>query len=216
MIFVKQYGAKRTGTCYTTALLRKNYPEVHVLIHALGGKHQPAVPFDLVFPTRNNPPGIWEAIHAGNVRVLAVIKDPYAWAVSTVRAHTKWLKTFRAEYFRDPVEAMRPRVDQYLRQYRSYVSFPCRYKVIVPYERLLTDFDAETKRIARELELPDRTWENVTERVNPNDTLSRMPFYAAYYLEQRYWDDLDPIVKQYITESMDWDLLAQFGYIPHP
>jgi hypothetical protein len=46
-LFLKQYGAKRTGTNYLRALIRSNYPaeEVVPLMHILGGKHAAPPPF---------------------------------------------------------------------------------------------------------------------------------------------------------------------------
>jgi hypothetical protein len=47
-LFLKQYGARRTGTNYLRALIRSNYPadEVVPLMHILGDKHAPPPPFD--------------------------------------------------------------------------------------------------------------------------------------------------------------------------
>jgi hypothetical protein len=46
--FLKQYGARRTGTNYLRALIRFNYPQAEVvpLMHILGDKHSPPPPFD--------------------------------------------------------------------------------------------------------------------------------------------------------------------------
>lgn len=47
-LFLKQYGARRTGTNYLRALIRFNYAEADVvpLMHILGDKHAPPPPFD--------------------------------------------------------------------------------------------------------------------------------------------------------------------------
>jgi hypothetical protein len=47
-LFLKQYGARRTGTNYLRALIRFNYAEADVvpLMHILGDKHSPPPPFD--------------------------------------------------------------------------------------------------------------------------------------------------------------------------
>jgi len=39
MRYFKQYGCKRTGTNYLKALLERNFSDVMVLMHTLGGKH---------------------------------------------------------------------------------------------------------------------------------------------------------------------------------
>lgn len=45
LVFLKQYGAQRTGTNLVRALVCESYPEVVVLMHVLGDKHSP--PLDL-------------------------------------------------------------------------------------------------------------------------------------------------------------------------
>lgn len=40
MRYFKQYGCKRTGTNYLRALLERNFSDVVVLMHTLGGKHE--------------------------------------------------------------------------------------------------------------------------------------------------------------------------------
>jgi len=45
MRYFKQYGCKRTGTNYLRALLQRNFADVNVLMHTLGGKHE--APVDL-------------------------------------------------------------------------------------------------------------------------------------------------------------------------
>jgi hypothetical protein len=43
MFFLKQYGARRTGTNFLRLLITKNIENVSVLIHVLGDKHSPPV-----------------------------------------------------------------------------------------------------------------------------------------------------------------------------
>ncbi|HWK88477.1 MAG TPA: hypothetical protein VNP72_00730, partial [Longimicrobium sp.] len=47
-LFLKQFGAKRTGTNYLRSLIRSNYAEADVvpLMHILGDKHAPPPPFE--------------------------------------------------------------------------------------------------------------------------------------------------------------------------
>ncbi len=46
MLYFKQYGCKRTGTNYLRALLERNFSDIIVLMHTLGGKHEQ--PVDLI------------------------------------------------------------------------------------------------------------------------------------------------------------------------
>lgn len=48
-VFLKQYGAQRTGTNYLRTLLQKNYPDAVPLMHVLGDKHSAPAPFDALW-----------------------------------------------------------------------------------------------------------------------------------------------------------------------
>jgi len=48
-VFLKQYGAQRTGTNYLRILLQKNRPGACMLMHILGDKHSPPAPFDALW-----------------------------------------------------------------------------------------------------------------------------------------------------------------------
>lgn len=215
MIYVKIFGSKRTATNYIAELVRSNYrndKSIHVLVHDLGGKHEiphlaPYVGLAQFYP------GLSDALMLGRLRLFGVIKDPYAWAVSTIKAHLRWSKVFAREYAKDPVAALRPRVERYKEMYPA--AYQQRAMVYVtPYERLLEDFEAETDKIRYELALPTLAWQNVTNRMTPNDTVSERPFDPTYYTERRYWGELPPVVRDYITATMNWPFLARFGYKP--
>lgn len=65
MRYFKQYGAQRTGTNYLRALLEKNFADITVLMHTLGGKH--GCPVDLqeyLSRFKGDPPGFVEAATA--------------------------------------------------------------------------------------------------------------------------------------------------------
>ncbi len=48
-VFLKQYGAQRTGTNYLRILLQKNYSDACMLMHVLGDKHSPPAPLDEIW-----------------------------------------------------------------------------------------------------------------------------------------------------------------------
>jgi hypothetical protein len=47
--FLKQYGARRTGTNYLRSLIRMHYRDVVPLMHILGDKHSPPAPFETLW-----------------------------------------------------------------------------------------------------------------------------------------------------------------------
>jgi hypothetical protein len=48
-VFLKQYGARRTGTNYLRSLIRMHYQDVVPLMHILGDKHSPPAPFETLW-----------------------------------------------------------------------------------------------------------------------------------------------------------------------
>lgn len=57
MRYFKQYGCKRTGTNYLRALLERNFSDVIVLMHTLGGKHEHPVDLETFLSYANDPIG---------------------------------------------------------------------------------------------------------------------------------------------------------------
>jgi hypothetical protein len=49
MLFIKQYGERRTGTNFVRNLLSLNFEGIITLMHMLGDKHSPAVPLDSIW-----------------------------------------------------------------------------------------------------------------------------------------------------------------------
>ena len=63
MVFLKQYGERRTGTNYLRALLKANYSNVVPLMHVLGDKHSPPVALDQLWQkVRNEPDAAWKLV----------------------------------------------------------------------------------------------------------------------------------------------------------
>lgn len=63
MVFLKQYGERRTGTNYLRALLKANYSNVVPLMHVMGDKHSPPVALDELWEkVRDEPDAAWRLI----------------------------------------------------------------------------------------------------------------------------------------------------------
>lgn len=69
-VFLKQYGARRTGTNYLRSLIRMHYPDVVPLMHILGDKHSPQPPFE----------SLWREAQAEADPALAFATNASAWA----------------------------------------------------------------------------------------------------------------------------------------
>ena len=79
-IFLKQYGARRTGTNYLRWLIQSNYSDQDVvpLMHILGDKHSPPPPFD----------ALWrEAATAADPAFAFVLKATHSAPADSTDAH---------------------------------------------------------------------------------------------------------------------------------
>lgn len=111
--FIKQYGEKRTGTNYLRALLTTACPQVQVLMHILGDKHEAppralfagdaASPWELTIRhaaattraddsrqqvfTEELSTALAEALQRREVYYCISVKNPYAWAFSMMKQH---------------------------------------------------------------------------------------------------------------------------------
>jgi len=77
MVFIKQYGERRTGTNYLRALLKANYTNVVPLMHVLGDKHSPPVALDELWQDlRDEPDAAWRLVTEATFRAPAYTTVP--------------------------------------------------------------------------------------------------------------------------------------------
>jgi hypothetical protein len=212
--YVKQYGCKRSGTCYVAALLRKNFPNTHVLIHRLGGKHADPVAFAECEATE---PDLQAAIAAEQVRSVIAVKNPYSWIHSYVSTHKnqKWSPDFSARYAKDPIEATKWACQMWNQRNRLWAEMP-KWRLFVRHEDLLTHFQQTMRRVETQLDLPivPGAYQNIEKKMTPNDTESKKTFDAKPYLLREYLEKLGPATCQLIESCIDWDLAYALGYTP--
>lgn len=259
-VFLKQYGAKRTGTNYLRWLLQSNYNAADVvpLMHILGDKHSPPPPLDDLWHAAQREPDpafafamnatvaapavstephnpnqrnevrrlatpLAQAFREGALGFLISIKDPYSWIVSVARYY-EWT---------DRVSILGPHLSHALTtQCRIYngcyqawldlVKFNPQRCSVIRYEdlyadpaRILDDIDAKfSLRRSDEASLhlqdeADMVWwdQHAAQRTG-------IRFDRAYYDQKRYLSRLSPAIRNVVTRTIDWDLVAPLGYEP--
>ena len=212
-VFVKQYGCKRSGTCYVTALLQLNFKNVHVLIHKLGGKH--AAPIDYQSWTAG-PPELQQAIAANQIRAAIAVKDPYAWLYSYVRAHRTWNPRWRQAYDQDPAPEIRRLCERWNYCHDAWLNAPAAFVFPFRHDELLRDFAGTMAQAQQQLALTPRysLFGNIRNKMSPNDQLTRRRFDSKFYLDRQYLAQLGPKLVAVITDSIDWDLAQRLNYRP--
>ncbi len=258
-VFLKQYGARRTGTNHLRSLIRMNYAGVIPLMHILGDKHSAPAPFPQLWSEAQLEPDpafafvmkasahapasstrldrleqrrevqrvagpLAEAYANDAAGFLISIKDPYAWVPSVAR-YFGWISwTGRKTVLGS---ALVPRITEVCAGFNtSYASWlalarerPERCQLI-RHEDLLVDSDATLCTLEARFGLRRSTatlvdppfesypldWDQNAERPGG------VKFDKSYYLEKRYLTRLSPQVRDAITKTIDWELLACAGY----
>lgn len=231
MIFIKQYGLKRSGTNAARWILEENFSGVRVIADVLGWKHgAPRLtpswnPRDW-YPEHSTPradpltPGLLialrTAVEAGDIRYHLLVKDPRAWLVSAAR----W-RSGNVDLTSEP--SVRRALDLWMRRGREFIAFhaeaeaagtPC---VLTRCEDLMADLP----RIAAVLRLKRSapTWRKPTMTFKPTGDLREgvammegRLYDEGYYAERRYLSRIPVPTERWIRDALDEDLVRSLGY----
>jgi len=204
MTYIKQYGAKRSGTNYTRWLLQENFPDVQVMSEVLGWKHGPHTGIDwsggdwvdrshgsaaeaekrrlLALVTDD----LRKAVAAGELRYIVTVKNPYAWWDS----YARFTETKRPDLAMTPEEG----VGLWNSLHLNWLSLTRRpLAVMVRYEDLLLDLGSTLDRIAGSLRLAKGGgYVDAKVRMARRSDLSwgmgqtNKPFDPSYYTDKKY------------------------------
>lgn len=231
MIYVKQFGLKRSGTNAARWLLEQNFRDVRVLADVMGWKHGPP----RLSPTWN--PSEWYPEHAkpivmplpagmiadvkrqaaaGEIRFHLIVKNPYAWIVSSLR----W-KGIRIEAATEAI--VRARAKHWIKRGYEYLDFaeaaeaagvPC----------VLSDSGSLFERIeviGRELRLerartvwvrPPRVFRPTGDLRAGDAMMHKKPYDDSYYRDARYMDEIPDATLAWINEELNHHVVGWLGY----
>lgn len=114
--YIKQYGMKRSGTCYTKAFIEQNFKDVCVISNILGWKHGPYRPETKLkgsswmgdhhkpnthLISEKTQPIIEQIIddyYAGKLRYVVTVRNPYYWIPAMISYHDHLRATPRTIY----------------------------------------------------------------------------------------------------------------------
>lgn len=263
MVFLKQYGERRTGTNFLRAVLLDNYPTAFPLMHVLGDKHSPPVDFaaerektrhlpdaEREFVTRVTlaaPANTTIAEHTeqqlylqklahpltvcvqeGRLGFIISTKHPYPWAASLAR-FKKWTSELDGRHRMSPefADQLEEAVLMYNTRHRAWFDLYERNKArsaIIRHEDLLENprrvvADLENKfglwRFPGKLRIPQK-------KVDPTfwdqhvPWLDEQAFNPALYTSRLYEEQLSGELWDVVTNTIDWNLMARFGYEKTP
>jgi len=212
--FVKIYGCKRSATCYLAAVVKKNFRDVHMLVHALGGKH--ADPIDYTQFKKNKPEGLREAIANEQVRALIAIKHPYIWVRSYIKAHRKWNRRWASRFHADPNGEVAKLCDMWNRRNQLWYKVPIPLKLYARHEDMLTSFQDAMLHIGMNLDLePQRIpFENIDNYMTPNGPESKRKYKRPTAVEnqKRSMAALGLPLLEVINREIDWEFARTLNY----
>lgn len=232
MIYIKQYGAQRTGTNYIKWVIQTNWPkQVTVLTNILGSKHGPYIePIDWSgkgwVPKARANKGLAEAVtpeirHAydnGELRYVVIIKDPYSYYWSNKRLF--YPKGCPKELIQHLTTEWN---DLYLNWWDLVVDKRPDQSIMIRHEDLLEDLKGTMDKIAQKCQLPIQdSYKNTTKQMRTlNDAKwytekpinsKRKPLNPSFYTERQYLEQLTDEEIGVITEFVNRSLMDEFGY----
>lgn len=232
MIYVKQYGAKRSGTNYTRWLLQENFPDVQVLSEVLGWKHGPHPEkidwsggdwIDVSHGTAAQAEkrgllalvtdDLRQAAAIGELRYVATVKSPYAWWDS----YARFVETKRPDLAMTPEEG----VDLWNSLHINWYAMSQKsLSAMIRYEDLLLDLDAALDRLATRLRLRKRDGGYLNAEVrmarrgdtNWNMGPTTKPFDPSYYTDRKYLVRFDDEMLDLFRKRLSVPLMKVLGY----
>jgi hypothetical protein len=221
---VKIYGAKRTGTNYIYQLLTRNFKQP-VFISLFGWKHGPP-PEDPLKWWDEHPKETRKFKHVRQLgtrlRYVICIKDPYSMCVSNIEYTWRF---FGEGQDRSAPGVYRLLCNSFNKLYQTWWDFmqeqgeerSCvfRYEdALADYRAVLRSMEERFKLARKHSPLQDLRREALPGTDGHTHVSSGLFKRQAYYEKRHYLLALTPDCKQMITDTMDWDLMARFGYTP--
>jgi hypothetical protein len=164
------------------------------------------------------------AYERGELGFLVSLKDPYAWAASVGRFHG-WAGAGGA-LREECAEALEAACLAFNARYAAWLALVARHpasSLVIRHEDVVADPRAVLRLAEAKFGLPRAAapaippaplvpapWDHSPIR------LAGQPFDPAYYRGRRYLDRLRGVHREVVTRTIDWGLLAPFGYRPVP
>ncbi len=235
MKYIKQWGLKRSGTNAARFMVESNFREVRVLADVLGWKHgsmslEPEWDWRKWYPERgsgthhplneNEMDGVRAASNRGAIMYMLMVKDPYAWLVSSLR------------WSGDPIKnASRELIKKRIARWSSWSSEALKFRALCAEQRIPCEI-WHGESLARELpkvrHVYDLDWRTMNTVLPPRPLRptgdlrqgaemmhKRGRFDQSYYDEERYLKEYRPEQLRTVTAALDPEVVERIGYISY-
>jgi len=227
--YIKQYGAKRTGTNYLRWLLEANFKNVSVLTNILGWKHglhsrdvdwsghdwdhrRPESSAKLVAMVT---PDLKKSYEDGLIRYAILVKNPYSYYVSNAR---QWPSPKGdSEYACDLVTTWNVCYADWLK-----LSESAKYALVVRFEDLIGKKKSCLNAMADAFGLHEiknlvdtqkslRALNETTK--NQKQFVRKKSFDIEFYTKKKYMSFISKEVLRAINDTVDMELMRKFDYV---
>jgi hypothetical protein len=220
MKYIKQYGLKRSGTNYLTALLYKNFRDIHVFINVLGWKHKKDN-FKISFKRKDwykdyNPSkqevnkNVLNDVKKSNIYYIFQLKNPYNWVVSLAKYQNRPIKSFSINYIRSLTIRWNIKVNNYLEFTRQNIDI----STVIRYEDLpqILSFIGTKFNLTKKYK---NCIYDIEKRVGAGNDSSKIILQDSKINKNKvnlYHEKLSTKQIKVITNTVDYSLMTFFNY----
>ena len=161
-----------------------------------------------------------EAMRCGRLGFLLSVKDPYAWIGSLYRFAGVGSHHRNDQELRNWMAPLCRRFNDSHRAWLRLAEENPQNAKIIRYEDLLSDAETILAELATTFQLVRRgvVVTSIAGTISPlhwdqhQRQASRWEFAPGYYLNRDYLKYLPPVMRDGITDLVDWELMERFGY----
>lgn len=209
---IKIHGLQRTGTNYTSWLIKNNFPTIWITAGGCGSKHGEVYLLGndnhIIYKKDPNVDRVKKMLKAkedGELGFIFTFKNPYSWIVSfskyrhknpnNPRHYRQWMSNYNElnEHF----------INASLGYDQSY---------ILRYEDLIAHPELCIKRIASKFSLQFEEFKDMNKVIEPKGKISNKSFNKGFYDQHKYLEALDSSTIEYITNNVSSLVMTKCEY----
>jgi len=226
MIYIKEYGTRRTFTNYFYVLVHHNFSNACVLPSPLGSKHDEPVNYDTWLADETATPRFDTTeyrnlvadlkAHLKDLKFAVLIKDPYAWLLSLIELRHRQGNEAILHNTEKHISTLARFNEKYRAWKALYEAHPDR-AIVIRYEDILRDFKAPLKVMEQRFGLKRcrPKLANVAKKVNQCERVHKSGFKKKdFYLNRDYFRHPRYTAEMFraVSRTVDWKLMKWYGY----
>lgn len=215
---VKQLGMQRSGTNYLEKLLKINFGPRSVLVlnNQLGCKHH-AITSDSMRSWVEEKGKLGFLLdEMWSINFTINVRSPLSWSLGFLKHRKRLGDKIKLKNPGPHVEQLN-KVMPVLRNWRALAEKRPEAVCIIRFEDLVADYLPVMQELAGKLGLNPKGGEfhDVTQEVLSGGRVSKAQYgRRTYHVAEEWKKELTPAVRKAIVDTVDWELMSFFGYLP--